>query len=200
MSGGFPGIGTSKGNSLADGRQLKGPNNGLSTPASTDKSVLDDRSRVLFPDKKDAPGRALFHAQNFHAVHTFTQGPVVESVVSFRQEHFAPGGIERQSKPPGKFGHGEGESAWPCRAEARNYRENPNQGRVVTDVHEHHPSRTYGISATSWPGFSLPQRVVPLPNGFTWFTAFTYMSGKWHPKLSPLAKKIFKSFGLLDWG
>jgi hypothetical protein len=46
----------------------------------------------------------------------------------------------------------------------------------------------------------LSVRRVSPPNGFTWLTAFTYTSGKRLQKLSSLAKKIFKPFGLLDWG
>jgi hypothetical protein len=80
-----------------------------------------------------------------------------------------------------------------------NNRKNPDQGRVVTDVHRYLSLSICAIPAMSWPGFSLPAACPP-PNGFTWLTAFTCMSGKRLQKLSLSAKKIFKSFGLLDWG
>jgi hypothetical protein len=160
---GFPGCRRRKGNGLADGWQLKGANKVPAPPARTDKSVLDNRRRVLFPDQKDASGSRLACAENFHTVHAFSKGPVIKSVISLGQDCFAPRSIEGESEPPRKFGHTEAESAWRRRSDVGNDWENPNQSRMVTDLHEHYSFRICVISATSWPGFSLPHRVFPLP-------------------------------------
>jgi hypothetical protein len=161
---------------------------------------LDNRSRVLFFDNKNTSGRRLAGAENFHTVQAFSHGPVIQGVLPRDQDYFAPRSLEGESEPPGKFVRAETKGPWDGHPDVGDDRENPDQGRMGTDVHEYLSFRICAISSTSWPGFSSARRFSPPPNGFTWLTAFTYISGKRRLKLSSLAKKIFKSFGLLDWG
>src|ERR1041384_7311464 len=79
-----------KGNRLPDGRQLQRSNDLVTIPANANQSVLDAGSWILLTDKKDPLGLALFLPGNLYDATSLFKAPVVEVIIAFRQNHFAP--------------------------------------------------------------------------------------------------------------